>query len=77
MRRRTGLLITCAAGVLSAGAEMTSRAHAADVAPLAAPLGVPWWFHGYLETGGRFFLNNPQYDGVSAFGGKSLAKFYE
>jgi MtrB/PioB family decaheme-associated outer membrane protein len=56
---------------------MASRAHAADAAPLAVPLGVPWWFHGYLETGGRFFLNNPQNDGVSAFGGKSLAKFYE
>jgi MtrB/PioB family decaheme-associated outer membrane protein len=39
--------------------------------------GVPWWFHGYLETGERFFLNNPQRDGVAAFGGKSLAKYYE
>lgn len=57
---------------------MASRAHAADAAPLAAvPIGVPWWFHGYLETGGRFFVNNPQSDGLSAFGGKSLAKFYE
>jgi len=39
--------------------------------------GAPWWFQGYLETGARVFLNNPQKDGVSAFGGKSLAKFYE
>ena len=70
MRRRTGLLLlTCAAGALSSGAGAISHAEAGD----AVVFGVPWWFHGYLETGGRFLLNNPQKDGVSTFGGKSLA----
>ncbi len=36
-----------------------------------------WWYHAYVEAGGRFFVNNPQRDGVSAFGGHSLAKYYE
>jgi MtrB/PioB family decaheme-associated outer membrane protein len=58
---------------LVTGAGVISRAVAED----AGPAGAPWWFQGYLETGGRLFLNNPQKDGVSAFGGKSLAKYYE
>ena len=73
MRLRIGFLLTCAAVALSTAAGVISRAQAGDV----GPFGVPWWFQGYLETGGRFFLNNPQKDGVSAFGGKSLAKYYE
>jgi MtrB/PioB family decaheme-associated outer membrane protein len=73
MRLRTGLLVTCAAAALSTGAGPVSRAQAEE----GGPFGIPWWFHGYLEAGGRAFLNDPQSDGVSAFGGKSLAKFYE
>src|SRR6267142_1918065 len=73
MRLRTGLLLACATGALSTGADATSRVLAAD----AGPLDVPWWFQGYLEAGGRFFLNDPQKDGVSGRGGKSLAKYYE
>src|ERR1700737_2075863 len=73
MRLRNGVVLTCAAGLLSAGAGMISRAQAGE----AVVFGVPWWFQSYLETGGRFFLNNPQKDGISAVGGKSLAKYYE
>lgn len=73
MRLRTGLVVTWTAGLLSAADGAMSRAGAADV----VAFGVPWWFQGYLETGGRFLLNNPQKDGISAFGGKSLAKYYE
>jgi hypothetical protein len=73
MKLRTGFLLACATGALSAGAGGMSRALAAD----AGPLGVPWWFQGYVEAGGRFFLNNPQTGGVSALGGQSLAKYYE
>lgn len=35
------------------------------------------WYHGYLEVGGRVFLNDPQRDGIKSQGGQSLAKFYE
>ena len=73
MRLRNGIVLICAAGLISTGAGVISRAEAGD----AVAFGVPWWFQGYLETGGRFFLNNPQKDGVSAFGGRSLAKYYE
>jgi MtrB/PioB family decaheme-associated outer membrane protein len=38
---------------------------------------MPWWTHGYIEVGGRAFLNDPERDGISALGGKSLAKYYE
>src|SRR5689334_4821410 len=24
-----------------------------------------WWFHGELDVGGRFFVNNPQRDGLN------------
>jgi MtrB/PioB family decaheme-associated outer membrane protein len=42
-----------------------------------APLATSWWYHYYVEGGVREFLNNPQSDGVTALGGKSLAKYYE
>jgi MtrB/PioB family decaheme-associated outer membrane protein len=42
-----------------------------------APLAAGWWYHYYVEGGVREFLNNPQRDGVTALGGKSLAKYYE
>ena len=43
----------------------------------AAPVEAPWWTHGFVEVGGRGFLNNPQRDGHIFQGGNSLAKFYE
>ena len=55
-------------------------AFAADVTfyPAALPPPAPeWWYHYYVEAGVRGFLNNPQKDGVAAFGGQSLAKYYE
>ena len=36
-----------------------------------------WWTHGDLEAGGRFFLNNPQKDGLASNGQNALGKFYE
>ncbi len=61
---------------------MISASHAADAAmpvkakPAAEPVPF-WWFHGELEVGGRFFLNNPQKDGITSQGEKSLGKYYE
>src|SRR5664280_1814670 len=82
MRLRVGFLLTCAAGALLIGAGPTiSTALAADTMPTKAmPAAEPvpfWWFHGELEVGGRFFLNNPERNGVNSAGQKSLAKFYE
>ena len=50
--------------------------------PLKAPpppADGPWWFHGYVEVGGRTFINNPQDGGSRWQGGgqSSLAKYYE
>ncbi len=36
-----------------------------------------WWFHGTVEAGGRFFLNNPQRNGSAYLNQNSLAKYYE
>jgi MtrB/PioB family decaheme-associated outer membrane protein len=46
-------------------------------APTAAEPIPYWWFHGSVEAGGRFFLNNPQRNGATYLGQQSLAKFYE
>ena len=56
-------------GALAADADM----------PLKAPALVetPWWTHGFVEFGGRGFLNDPQRGGHIFQGGNSLAKFYE
>ncbi|HEY4932428.1 MAG TPA: MtrB/PioB family outer membrane beta-barrel protein, partial [Terriglobales bacterium] len=56
-------------GALAADAEL----------PVKAPVVVdtPWWTHGFMEVGGRGFLNNPQRDGHIFQGGSSLAKYYE
>jgi hypothetical protein len=59
---------------------MAPGALAADAAlPVKAPVVVelPWWTHGFIEFGGRGFLNDPQRDGHIFQGGNSLAKFYE
>ena len=72
MKMRAELLVTCAALVIGAG--IASPALAADLvtkAPKAMPAAepLPWWYEGYAEVGGRFFLNNPD--------NKTLGKFYE
>ena len=46
-------------------------------APVAVEPVPYWWFHGEVEAGGRFFLNNPQRNGSAYLGQPSLAKFYE
>ncbi len=56
-------------GALAADADILVKA--------AAPPEAPWWTHGFIEVGGRGFLNNPQRDGHIFQGGQSLAKFYE
>ncbi len=56
-------------GALAADADILVKA--------AAPVEAPWWTHGFVEIGGRGFLNNPQRDGHIFQGGNSLAKFYE
>ena len=82
MKSRTKFLLTCMTGALVIGmGPMTSTSHAADTMPVKAmPAGAPvpyWWFTGEIEVGGRFFLNDPQKDGIASQGGKSLGKFYE
>ncbi|WP_291560501.1 MtrB/PioB family outer membrane beta-barrel protein [Bradyrhizobium sp.] len=51
----------------------------ADIALKAPPPAVelPWWTHGFVELGGRGFLNDPTYGGHIVNGQGSLAKFYE
>jgi Putative outer membrane beta-barrel porin, MtrB/PioB len=74
MKARLRVLIAIAATLLGAFAwSAGNRASAADVT--FYPPG--WWYHYYAEAGIREFLNNPQRDGVAAFGGHSLAKYYE
>jgi MtrB/PioB family decaheme-associated outer membrane protein len=77
MRIEARLFVSCAAGALLFVAGARSPALAADV-PLVATEPVPyWWIHGDVEVGGRAFLNDPQRDGATFQGGKSLAKYYE
>ncbi len=47
--------------------------------PVKAPVVVdtPWWTHGFVELGGRGFLNDPTYGGHIYQGQGSLAKYYE
>ena len=47
--------------------------------PVKAPVVVdtPWWTHGFMEVGGRGFLNDPAYGGHIYQGQGSLAKYYE
>ena len=59
---------------------MAPVALAADAdLPVKAPVVVetPWWTHGFIELGGRGFLNDPTYGGHIYQGQGSLAKFYE
>ena len=75
MKRRVGLVSTFVIGVLMSGVAWSvpgMQAHAQDA---SSPSN--WWFHGTVEVGGRFFLNNPQKDGRADLNQKSLAKYYE
>ena len=100
MKRRVRLTRTCLIGAMLSGAGWVSSvalvqvAAAADI-PLKAPVqadAVPyWWFGGFVEVGGRDFLNDPQGNGQTAVytnknlpvpnvaltNQKSLAKYYE
>jgi MtrB/PioB family decaheme-associated outer membrane protein len=79
MKVRMGLLLTCASGALLLGSGLlASTALAAELVTKAPPVAAPaWWYEGYVEVGGRFFLNDPKRDGVIYRDEKSLAKFYE
>src|SRR5665647_1522173 len=80
MKSRSGVLLTCATGALLIGmAPIMPGALAADI-PLkavAVPVDLPWWTHGFVEVGGRGFLNDPTYGGHIYQGQGSLAKYYE
>jgi hypothetical protein len=84
MNSKSGRLAALAATLLSGCAWVV--APAAFAAELVVPppepvvpvaVEVPWWTHGYIELGGRGFLNDPDRSGINSFGGRSLAKFYE
>src|ERR1017187_808897 len=81
MKSRSGVLLSCATGALLLGmAPIMPGALAADAElPVKAPVVVdtPWGPHGFMEVGGRGFLNNPTYGGHIVQGGSSLAKYYE
>src|SRR5450631_4875645 len=79
MKSRSGVLLTCATGALLIGlAPVMPAALAADMVVKAeAPVELPWWTHGFLEVGGRGFLNDPTYGGHIYQGQGSLAKYYE
>ena len=81
MTIRAKFLLTCVTGALVIGAgPMISTSHAADMPVKAMPAAEPvpfWWFHGELEVGGRFFVNNPTKHGIASEGQKSLGKYYE
>ena len=83
MKRRVGLVKACMISALLssvAWAVPGMQAQAADIplkAPAAAEAPALWWFHGEVEFGGRFFLNDPPRNGSAYRGQPSLAKFYE
>jgi MtrB/PioB family decaheme-associated outer membrane protein len=82
MKSRSGVLLTGATGILLIGmAPIMPGALAADAdLPVKAPpvvVELPWWTHGFVEFGGRGFVNDPQSGGHIFQGGSSLAKYYE
>jgi MtrB/PioB family decaheme-associated outer membrane protein len=83
MKRRNGLVRICVIGAalsgvgwVSTGALAQTATPATDAWAKADPVPY-WWFHGTVEAGGRFFLNDPERNGSRYLGGHSLAKFYE
>src|SRR6185295_1620695 len=83
MKTKPRVVAAIVVTLLSGGAWLTAPSALAADAILypnpvePAPLATGWWYHYYVEGGVREFLNNPQRDGVTALGGKSLAKYYE
>lgn len=80
MKRRVLLSSVTGSVILAAAAMLSSTAaFAADQMPVkAASVADTWWyFHGDIEFGGRFFVNNPQKDGLASQNGKALGKYYE
>jgi len=92
MKRRFGLIRACIVGVALANTSGLTAALAQDATAkpkldssdaFAAADPIPymaesnWWFHGTIEAGGRFFLNNPPRNGSVYRGRDSLAKYYE
>ncbi|MGB9211138.1 MAG: MtrB/PioB family outer membrane beta-barrel protein, partial [Pseudolabrys sp.] len=84
MKRQVGLVLKCVLSVLLSSVAWAipgMQALAADQLPVKAPAAVEaipyWWWHGEVDIGGRFFLNNPQKNGSNFLGQNSLAKFYE
>jgi MtrB/PioB family decaheme-associated outer membrane protein len=70
------LLLTCAASALLGGGAI-SGARAANVLLKAPPPpDTGWWYQGYVEFGGRAFINDPSRNLTKSQGG-SLAKYYE
>jgi MtrB/PioB family decaheme-associated outer membrane protein len=63
--------------VLQSGRAFAQTAYSVNGAWAQADPVPYWWFHGTIEAGGRFFLNDPQRNGSAYLGQKSLAKFYE
>lgn len=63
------LFLACAAGALILALGPMMPEAIAQSAVAAEPVAPAWWYHGYIEAGGRFFLNNPARE--------SLAKYYE
>jgi MtrB/PioB family decaheme-associated outer membrane protein len=80
MKRQVGLLRKSLLSGLLGGVAWSAfgaQAWAVDVAAAAVEPIPYWWFHGTVEAGGRFFLNDPQRNGFAFLGQQSLAKFYE
>ena len=85
MKTGSGLVRTCVIGAVLSGMGLVSTGMPAQAADTDLPMKAPaaaapvpyWWFHGDVEAGGRFFLNNPQRNGSAYLGQDSLAKFYE
>lgn len=83
MSKRMRLVKACAIGTFLSGTALISTGTLAQTASTATsgfaqadPVEF-WWFHGSVEAGGRFFVNNPQRNGSSYLGQSSLAKYYE
>ena len=73
------IVLSTVAGSLLLAATMLPAA-AGDVAAPASSMSVAdtWWvFHGEVEAGGRFFLNDPQKTGIKSQNGQALGKYYE
>jgi MtrB/PioB family decaheme-associated outer membrane protein len=73
------IVLSTVVGSLLLTATMLPAA-AADVAAPASSMSVAdtWWvFHGEIEAGGRFFINDPQKNGIKSQNGQALGKYYE